>query len=158
MTIETKKTFALTVSALAVMVVIAGNILMATQIKTQGAGFYVGYLFYSLAIFAGGMFITWMPNMENNNWSFKKVDGHLKWCKDNSITDPNRTRLIWLPLMTICFELYGLFDYCYTIWEKPTYEALKYVFFTLTLLFIFIWATVGFVENFREAKKYNNRV
>ena len=54
MTLETKKTIALIGSALAAIVVIAGNILMAIQIKIQGSGFYVSYLFYSLAILAVG--------------------------------------------------------------------------------------------------------
>ena len=82
MTIEAKKTFALIGCAMAAMVVVAGNILMALQTKTQGSGFYVGYLFYSLAILAGGVFITWLPNMKNQNWGFKMVDGRLKWQKD----------------------------------------------------------------------------
>ena len=50
MTIEAKKTFALIGCAMAAMVVVAGNILMALQIKNQGAGFYVGYLCYSVPV------------------------------------------------------------------------------------------------------------
>ena len=158
MTLETKKTIALIGSALAAIIAVSGNILMAMQIKIQGSGFYVGYLFYSLAILAGGMFITWLPNIHNYNWGFKKVDGQLKWCKDTRLIDPKRNRLIWLPLMTLFFELYAMFDYCYSLWDKPTYEILKYVFFILTLLFLLACATNISIENARETKKNNNRV
>ena len=114
MTIESKKTFALIGCAMAAMVVVAGNILMALQIKTQGSGFYVGYLFYSLAILAGGVFITWLPNMKN---------------------------------------LYGLFDYCCDLWQKPWTETLKYLFFALTLVAIVVWCGIIIVEDIREKKK-----
>lgn len=153
MTIESKKTIGMVGSALAVMVVVVGNILMATQIKTQGAGFFVAYLFYSLAILAGGMFITWLPNMKNQNWGFKMVAGRLKWQKDERIIDVHRRRLVWLPLFTIFFELYGLFDYCCDLWQKPWTEILKYLFFVLTLVSIFVWCGIIIVEDIRAAKK-----
>ena len=153
MTIEAKKTFAIIGCAMAAMVVVAGNILMATQIKTQGAGFFVGYLFYSLAILAGGVFITWLPNMRNQNWGFKMVDGRLKWRKDQRITDAHRTRLVWMPLFTISFELYGLFDYCCDLWQKSWTETFKYLFFALTLVTIFVWCGIVIAEDIRAAKK-----
>lgn len=153
MTIESKKTIGLVGSALVVMVVVAGNILMATQIKSQGAGFFVGYLFYSLAILAGGMFITWLPNMKNYKWGFKMVDGRLKWCKDERVSDIRRTRLVWWPIITFCFELYGLFDYCNDLWRRPWTEMLMYVFLAITLLLLFAWVIIMIVDEYREAKK-----
>ena len=153
MTIEAKKTFALIGCAMVAMIVVAGNILMALQIKTQGSGFYVGYLFYSLAILAGGVFITWLPNMKNQNWGFKMADGRLKWQKDERITDIHRRRLVWIPLFTIFFELYGLFDYCCDLWQKPWTETLKYLFFALTLVAIVVWCGIIIVEDIREKKK-----
>lgn len=153
MTIESKKTIGLVGSALAVMVVVAGNILMAMQIKSQGAGFFVGYLFYSLAILAGGMFITWMPNMKNYKWGFKMVDGRLKWCKNERVSDIRRTRLVWWPIITFCFELYGLFDYCNNLWLWPWTEVLMYVFLAITLLLLFAWVIIMIVDEYREAKK-----
>ena len=146
------------VSALAVMVVVAGNILMATQIKSQGAGFFVGYLFYSLAILAGGMFITWMPNMKNYIWGFKMVDGRLKWRKDERVQDIRRTRLVWWPFITLCFELYGLFDYCNDLWQRPWTEALKNVFLALVPLLFFAWVIIVMVDERREAKKNNGQL
>jgi len=158
MTIESKKTIGLVGSALAVMVVVVGNILMATQIKSQGAGFFVGYLFYSLAILAGGMFITWMPNMKNYKWGFKMVDGRLKWCKDERTSDIRRTRLVWWPIITFCFELYGLFDYCNNLWLWPWTEVLMYVFLAITLLLLFAWVIIMIVDEYREAKKNNGQL
>jgi len=158
MTIESKKMIGMVGSALAVMVVVAGNILMATQIKSQGAGFFVGYLFYSLAIFAGGMFITWMPNMKNYKWGFRMVDGRLKWCKDERVQDIRRTRLVWWPFITLCFELYGLFDYCNDLWQRPWTEALMFVFLALVLLLLFVWVIIMIVDEYREAKKNNGQL
>lgn len=158
MTIESKKTIGLVGSAMAAMVVVAGNILMALQIKTQGSGFYVGYLFYSLAILAGGMFITWTPNMKNYKWGFKMVDGRLKWCKDERVSDIRRTRLVWWPIITFCFELYGLFDYCNDLWKRPWTEALMYVFLAITLLLLFAWIIIMIVDEYREAKKNNGQL
>lgn len=145
-------------SALAVMVVVAGNILMATQIKSQGAGFFVGYLFYSLAILAGGMFITWLPNMKNNKWGFRMVDGRLKWRKDKRTSDIRRTRLVWWPIITFCLELYGLFDYCNDLWQRPWTATLMVVFAVLTLVLLFVWLGVVMVNDVREAKKNNGQL
>lgn len=145
-------------SALAVMVVVAGNILMAMQIKSQGAGFFVGYLFYSLAILAGGMFITWLPDMKNNKWGFRMVDGRLKWCKDERTSDIRRTRLVWWPFITLCFELYGLFDYCNDLWQRPWTATLMVVFVVLTLVLLFVWLGVVMVNDVREAKKNNGQL
>ncbi len=153
MTIEAKKTFALIGCAMAAMIVVAGNILMALQTKTQGSGFYVGYLFYSLAILAGGMFIAWLPIIKNQKMGFKLVDGKMKWQKDTRVVDANRTRLIWWPLITLFFELYGLFDYCFQLWEKTACEVLKYIFVVITLLSIAGWCVIIIVEDLREKKK-----
>ena len=142
MTRESKKTIGLVGSALAVMVVVAGNILMAMQIKSQGAGFFVGYLFYSLAILAGGMFITWMPNMKNYKWGFKMVDGRLKW---------------W-PIIIFFFELYGLFDYCNDLWQRPWTETLMVVFAVITIVVFIAWVTIMMVDEYREAKKNNGQL
>lgn len=158
MTIESKKTIGLVGSALAVMVVVAGNILMAMQIKSQGAGFFVGYLFYSLAILAGGMFITWLPNMKNYKWGFKMVDGHLKWCKDERVQDIRRTRLVWWPVITLCFELYGLFDYCNDLWQRPWTKTLMVVFAVITIVVFFAWVIIMIVDEYREAKKNNGQL
>ena len=158
MTIERKKTIGMVGSALAVMVVVAGNILMATQIKSQGAGFFVGYLFYSLAILAGGMFITWMPNMKNYIWGFKMVDGRLKWRKDERTSDIRRTRLVWWPIITFCLELYGLFDYCNDLLQRPWTATLMVVFVVLTLVLLFVWLGVVMVNDVREAKKNNGQL
>lgn len=155
MTIESKKTIGLVGSALAVMVVVAGNILMATQIKSQGAGFFVGYLFYSLAILAGGMFIAWLPNMKNNKWGFQMVDGRLKWCKNERITDIRRTRLVWWPLITLCLELYGLFDYCNDLWQRPWTATLTVVFAVITIVVLIAWVIIMTIYESREAKKNN---
>lgn len=145
-------------SALAVMVVVAGNILMAMQIKSQGAGFFVGYMFYSLAILAGGMFITWLPNMKNNKWGFRMVDGRLKWRKDERVSDIRRTRLVWWPIITFCLELYGLFDYCNDLWQRPWTATLMVVFVVLTLVLLFVWLGVVMVNEVREAKKNNGQL
>ena len=158
MTIESKKMIGMVGSALAVMVVVAGNILMATQIKSQGAGFFVGYLFYSLAILAGGMFITWLPNMKNYIWGFKMVDGRLKWCKDERVQDIRRTRLVWWSFITLCFELYGLFDYCNDLWQRPWTATLMFVFLALVLLLLFVWVIIMIVDEYREAKKNNGQL
>ena len=158
MTIESKKTIGLVGSALAVMVVVAGNILMATQIKSQGAGFFVGYLFYSLAILAGGMFIAWLPNMKNYNWGFQMVDGRLKWRKDERVQDIRRTRLVWWPIITLCFELYGLFDYCNDLWQRPWTGALMVVFAVITIVVFIAWVIIVMVDERREAKKNNGQL
>lgn len=158
MTIESKKTIGMVGSALAVMVVVAGNILMATQIKSQGAGFFVGYMFYSLAILAGGMFITWLPNMKNYKWGFRMVDGRLKWCKDERTSDIRRARLVWWPIITFCLELYGLFDYCNDLWQRPWTATLMVVFVVLTLVLLFVWLGVVMVNDVREAKKNNGQL
>lgn len=158
MTLETKKTLALAFGALAIMVTIAGIALMSTQIKTQGSGFFVGYLLYALAILAGGLFIAWLPNMKNQKWGFKLVDGKIKWQKDTRVTDPNRTRLVWWPLITLFFEFFGLFDYCFQLWERTAYEVLKYIFIALTLLALAIWCVIIIVEDVRETKKNNGQL
>lgn len=139
MILETKKTIALIGSALAAIVAIAGNILMAMQIKIQGSGFYIGYLLYSLAILAGGMFVTWLPVAKNHKWGFKRVEGQWKWMKYSNIVDEKRTRLIWWPLITIFFELFGLFSYCRDLWQKPAYETLATLFCILTVASIIVW-------------------
>lgn len=158
MTIEAKKTFALIGCAMAAMVVVAGNILMALQIKSQGTGFYVGYLCYSLAILAGGVFITWLPNMKNMNWGFKMVEGRLKWVKDERVTDSNRTRLVWMSLFTFFFELYGLFDYCSDLWQKPWIETLALLLAILIVIVLVSWCVTMIVEEFRENKKKNGEL
>lgn len=158
MTIESKKTIGLVGSVLAVMVVVAGNILMATQIKSQGAGFFVGYLFYSLAILAGGMFIAWLPNMKNCKWGFRMVDGRLKWCKDERVQDIRRTRLVWWPIITFCLELYGLFDYCNDLWQRPWTGALMVVFAVITIVVFIAWVIIVMVDERREAKKNNGQL
>lgn len=158
MTLESKKTVALIGGALAIMAAIAGITLMSMQIPTQGKGFFVGYLFYALTVLAGGMFITWLPNMKNQKWGFRMVDGKMKWKKDTRVVDVNRTRLVWWPLITLFFELYGLFDYCFQLWEKTTYEALKYIFVALTLMTLAIWCVIIIVEDVRETKKNNGQL
>ena len=158
MTLETKKTFALVFGGLAITVVVAGITLMSMQIQTQGSGFFIGYFLYALAILAGGMFIAWLPNMKNQNWGFKLVDGKMKWQKDTRVIDPKRTRLVWWPLITLFFELYGLFDYCFDLWEKPTYEALKYIFAAIALLALAVWCVIVIVEDVRETKKKNSQL
>lgn len=158
MTIESKKTIGMVGSALAVMVVVSGNILMAMQIKSQGASFFVGYLFYSLAILAGGMFIAWLPNMKNYKWGFRMVDGRLKWCKDERTSDIRRTRLVWWPIITFSLELYGLFDYCNDLLQRPWTGALMVVFVVLTLVLLFVWLGVVMVNDVREAKKSNGQL
>lgn len=140
MTLETKKTIALIGSALAAIVVIAGNILMAIQIKIQGSGFYVSYLFYSLAILAGGMFITWLPKMTNHKWGFRKVDGRLKWARYDNIVDEKRRRLIFWPLVTVFFELFGIFSFCNDLWPSGKYETLMYIFLFITVALMLVWA------------------
>lgn len=139
MTLENKKMFAMVGSGFAGAVTIAGIVLMATQIPTQGAGFFVGYLFFALTILAVGMFITWLPNMKNNKWGFRKVDGKLKWCKDESVADPRRTRLIWWPLLTISLEFYGVFDFSHDLWQRSWMEELKGLFMTVTFVLFLIW-------------------
>lgn len=155
MTIESKKMIGMVGSALAVMIVVAGNILMATQIKSQGAGFFVGYLFYSLAILAGGMFIAWLPNMKNYKWGFQMVDGRLKWRKNERVSDIRRTRLVWWPIITFCLELYGLFDYCNDLWQRPWTEAVMFVFAVITIVVFITWVIIVMVDERREAKKNN---
>ena len=91
--------------------------------------------------------------MKNQNWGFKMVDGRLNWQKDERITDVHRRRLVWIPLFTIFFELYGLFDYCCDLWQKPWTETLKYLFFALTLVAIVVWCGIIIVEDIREKKK-----
>ena len=158
MTLETKKTIGIIGSVLAGMATIAGIALMATQIKIQGPGFFVGYLFYALAILAGGMFITWLPNIHNYNWGFWMVDGRLKWQKATRVTDPSRTRLVWWPLITLFFELYGLFDYCFDLWQKSVYDYMKILSAVITLLFLAIWCVIIIVQDVRERKKNNGQL
>jgi len=158
MTLESKKMFAMVGSGLAGAVTIAGIVLMAMQIRTQGAGFFVGYLFFALAILAGGMFITWMPNMKNYKWGFWMVDGHLKWRKNERITDVRRTRLVWWPLITFCFELYGLFEYCHDLWQRPWTETLMVVFGVITTGVLIAWVIIVTIYESREAKKNNGQL
>ena len=158
MTLETKKLIGVVGSVLTGMVAVAGIALMATQIKMHGSGFFVSYLIYALAIFAGGMFITWIPNMKNQNWGFRLVEGKMKWQKDTRVTDPHRTRLVWWPLITLFFELYGLFDYCFQLWEKSAYDTLKYIFAVFTLLFLATWCVIIIVQDTREKKKNNGQL
>ncbi len=140
MTLETKKTIGIVGSGLAAMVAVSGIILMSTQIKVHGAGFFVGYVFYALVSLAVGMWITWLPKMENHKWGFKKVEGHLKWTKNNNNVDVKRTRLVFWPLITIFFELFGIFTYCNDLWPSEKYEALTYVFNFLIVIMIIAWA------------------
>ena len=158
MTLETKKTLALIGSVLAGIVAIAGIALMATQIKVHGSGFFVSYLLYALAILAGGLFITWLPIMKNQKMGFKLVDGKMKWQKDTRVVDANRTRLIWWPLITLFFELYGLFDYCFQLWGKTACEVLKYIFVALTLSVMTVWCVIIIVQDVRERKKNNGQM
>ena len=158
MTLEAKKTVALVGSGLAIMATIAGITLMSMQINSQGAGFFVGYLLYALAILAGGMFVAWLPNMKNYKWGFRKVDGKMKWCKDERISDVGRTRLVFWPFITLFFELYGLFDYCFGLWQKSVYEYMKILFAVITLLILAIWCIKIIVEDVRAAKKNNGQL
>ena len=153
MSIEQKKLLGAVGSAIAGIATLSGILLMALQIKTHGSGFFVGYLLYALAVLAGGMVITWLPTLKNNKWGFKLIDGGLKWRKDERVTDPNRTRLVWWPLITLFFELYGLFDYGFDLWQKPVYEMLKYLFVGLTLLALFAWCAIIIIEDVCGAKK-----
>lgn len=140
MTIETKKMIGVMGSALAAMSALAGMVLMGMQIKTQGTGFFVAYVLYALAILAGGMFVTWIPSAKNHKWGFKKVDGKLKWTKYTNVVDEKRTRLIWWPIITLFFELFGIFSFCNELWPSPKYEALTNVFCMLTVAFLLVWA------------------
>ena len=158
MTLEAKKTIALVGSGLAGVITIAGIALMAIQIHAHGTGFFIGYLLYALAVLAGGMFITWLPNMKYQNWGFRMADGKPKWHKDTRVIDANRTRLVFWPLITLFFELYGLFDYCFQLWEKTTYEVLKYTFVAFTLLLLASWCVIISVQDVRERKKNNGKL
>ena len=153
MTLETKKTLALLGSALAAMAAVAGIVLMATQIPAQGSGFFVSYLLYALALLAGGMFITWLPSMKNHNWGLCKVGGRLKWQKDTRDIDVSRTRLVFWPLITLLFELYGLFDYCFQLWDTPACKLLKYLFVSLTLSLLIVWCIIIVVQDVRRGKE-----
>ena len=158
MTLETKKTIALIGSALTAIVVIAGNILMAIQIKIQGSGFYVSYLFYSLAILAGGMFLTWIPRMKNHNYGFRLEEGKLRWRKSTSETDTKRTRLVFWPWITIFFELFGMFSFFYDLWNSSIYNVLKIVFLVFTLLVLISWLIIVMVEDAQNKKKSSNQM
>ena len=158
MTLETRKTVALIGSALAIISVIAGITLMSMQIERQGAGFFVAYLAYSLAILCGGLFVAWLPNMKNNKWGFRMVDGRLKWCKNERITDIRRTRLVWWPLITLCLELYGLFDYCNDLWQRPWTTTLTVVFAVITIVVLIAWVIIMTIYESREAKKNNGQL
>ncbi len=147
-----KKMIALALSVSAIMAAVSGIILMATQIKTQGNGFFFGYLFYALAILAGGMFITWIPKMTNNNWGPKLENGRVKFKKSTNEVDTARTRLIWWPLITLSFEIFGIFDWCHELWNKPYYEILSIVFLVLTLLLLFVWIIIISIQQKREKK------
>lgn len=158
MTLETKKTIGIIGSALAIMSVIAGIALMSMQIQRQGAGFFVGYLAYSMAILCGGLFIAWLPNMKNQKWGFRMVDGRLKWQKDERVSDIQRTRIVWWPFITLSLELHGLFDYCNDLWHKPWAETLMYVFIIITLVLLLSWAARLIIEDIRETKKNNGQM
>ena len=96
--------------------------------------------------------------MKNQKWGFRLVEGKMKWQKDTRVSDPNRTRLVFWPLITLFFELYGLFDYCFQLWEKTTYEVLKYTFVAFTLLLLASWCVIISVQDVRERKKNNGKL
>ena len=149
-----KKTLALIFSVLAAITAVAGIALVATQIKTHGSNFFVGYLLYDLAILAGGMFITWIPRMSNYNWGPKMENGRVKFKKSTNEIDTKRTRLVLWPLITLFFEIFGIFDWCHDLWNKSLYEVLSYIFLAVTLILMFVWIIIISVQQRRE--KNNN--
>ena len=153
MTLETKKRVAIALSALAGVVAIAGIVLMATQIKTEGSVFFVSYLLYTLAILAGGMFITWIPTMHNYGWKMALQNGKPTMQKKNSEVDRRRSRLVIIPIATLFFELYGFFSYCYDIWQRPLYNYLRIVTVILTVISFVSLLVVIMAEDIRERKK-----
>ena len=158
MTLETKKTIGIIGSALAIISVIAGITLMSMQIQRQGAGFFVGYLAYSMAILCGGLFIAWLPNMKNNKWGFTMVDGRLKWQKDERVSDKQRTRIVWWPFITLGLELHGIFDYCNYLWQKPWTETLMILFAVISIALLLMWVVWLIVQDVREAKSNNGQL
>lgn len=138
-------------SALAIMATLSGIVLMATQIGRQGAGFFVGYLLYALAILGGGMFIAWIPKMVNHRYGPTMVDGKMKWTKFTNVVDEKRTRLIWWPLITFFFELYGIFSFCNDLWPSDVYSVLQTVFGLLTLLLFVAWVATTIKSKKRQA-------
>lgn len=158
MTLETKKTIGIIGSALAIISVIAGITLMSMQIQRQGAGFFVGYLAYSMAILCGGLFIAWLPNMKNNKWGFTMVDGRLKWQKDERVSDKQRTRIVWWPFITLGLELHGIFDYCNDLWQKPWTETLMILFAVISIALLLMWVVRLIVQDVREAKSNNGQL
>ena len=92
------------------------------------------------AILAFGMFITWIPNMKNHKWGFKKVDGKIKWTKYNNTIDEKRTRLLLWPWITVFFELSAFFNSLYSLYPSDKNEALMYIFGFLTIALITVWA------------------
>ena len=157
MTMEAKKLAGAVGSALAGMAALSGIVLMALQIKTQGTGFFVGYLLYALAILAGGLFITWLPTMHNRNYGLRIEQGKPKWRKDTRIVDQQRTRLVLWPLITLFFELFGLFSYCHDLWGKAEYEVMQYLFAGLTLLILGIWIVIILAEEQRMKRQENKQ-
>lgn len=153
MTLETKKRVALALSALAVIVTIAGIALMATQNKTEGSDFFAGYLLYTLAILAGGMFITWIPSLHNYGWKMALRNGKPALQKKNNVVDTRRSRLVIIPIATLFFELYAFFSYCYDIWQRPLYNYLKIITVILTVISFLSLVVVMTAEEIREQKK-----
>ena len=92
------------------------------------------------------------------NWGFKMVEGRLKWVKDERVADSNRTRLVWMSLFTFFFELYGLFDYCSDLWQKPWIETLVLLLAILIVIVLVSWCVTMIVEEFRENKKKNGEL
>lgn len=158
MTLETKKAVAAVGSGLAAAVVVTGIVLTATQVRAQGAGLLVGYVLYALTILGIGMLITWYPNMKNYNWGFSMVDGKLRWRKNERVVDTGRTRLVLWPFITLCFELFGLFDFGADLWSHSWMETLKGVFVALLVVLLVAWCVIVMVEDRREAKKNDGRL
>ena len=153
MTLETKKRVALALSALAGVVTIVGIVLMSTQTKTEDSGFFVSYLLYTLAILAGGMFITWIPTLHNYGWKMAFQNGKPAMQKKNSEVDRRRSRLVIIPIATLFFELYGFFSYCYDIWQRPLYNYLRIATVILTGISFLSLLVVIMAEDIRERKK-----
>ena len=142
-----KRLFGIIGSALCGVVVVSGLVLMGTQITTQGRGFFFGYLLYSIAILAGGMFITWIPKMHNKGWGLKNVEGKVKFGWRNDEVDVAKNRLIFVPLFTFFFELYGIFDYWGDAHPSGAMDVFSTIFGVLTVLLLFTWVVVFSVKD-----------
>ena len=145
-------TFSLIVAFLAICVVIAGITIMSMQIGPQGAIFFLSYLAYAMSILIVGLFIAWLPVMRNHNWGFRIVDGRLKWQKNTNEIDVRHTRRIFWPLITLFFELFGLFGHCNDLWPSLSTNILKVVSLVVTVALLLSWCIIVFVEDIRKTK------